>query len=73
MVATEDSVWFYFTKSADNFVKCKHCNNYNRKADKTGSTGNMISHLKDKHPELNSKREKAVEEKKKRTTISIPK
>jgi hypothetical protein len=73
MVATEDSVWFYFTKLADNSVKCLHCNNFNRKKDKTGSTGNMISHLKDKHPELDAKRLKAIDEKKKRTTESIPK
>jgi signal recognition particle GTPase len=70
---SEDSIWFYFTKLADNSVKCQHCNNFSQKMDKTGSTGNMIRHLKEKHPELNSKRKKAVEAKQKRTTDSIPK
>jgi hypothetical protein len=64
MDATEDSVWYYFEQVQPDQVKCKHCTDYKRNKDKTGSTGAWIKHLKAKHPDLNKKREAAIKVKK---------
>ncbi|KAI1726155.1 BED zinc finger domain-containing protein [Ditylenchus destructor] len=74
-MADEDSIWAYFSKIENGFVKCNHCC-FVQKANATGSTSNYVRHLENKHKDHHATRDRAVEKKrlaKERAVASIPK
>ncbi|KAI1712306.1 BED zinc finger domain-containing protein [Ditylenchus destructor] len=70
----QGSIWCYFSKIENGFVKCNYCS-FVQKANSTGSTSNYVRHLENKHKDHYATRNRAIAKKrlaKERAVASVP-